>query len=159
MKILDSSPIIAFYSELNKPELLHKFIELGDELKIPKSVFQEIEKGKTSTQLKLSIKERKIEVLEPLPEKEILSFKNRHPYLGKGEIEVILYGIKFNSKGIKYCCIIDDRKASKIAEKYKIIFTGVIGLIELLAEKKVISEEYKTEIMNQLRSSTFRMKK
>lgn len=159
MIILDASSIIAFYSELNKPELLHKFIELGNELKIPKSVFQEITKEKTLNQLNLSIKERKIEILEPLPEEEILNFKNRHSYLGKAEIEVILYGIKFNLKKIKYCCVIDDKEARKVAGKYKIIFTGVIGLIELLAKKKIISEEYKTEIISQLRSSTFRLPK
>jgi len=38
MKILDSSPVIAFYTELNEPDMLHKFIELGYELRIPRSV-------------------------------------------------------------------------------------------------------------------------
>jgi hypothetical protein len=55
MKIFDSSPIIAFYSELNDPDLLHKFAELGYGLSIPKSVFNEIETGKTSDKLKSSI--------------------------------------------------------------------------------------------------------
>jgi hypothetical protein len=55
MKILDSSPVIAFYTELNEPDMLHKFIELGYELRIPRSVFKEIENGRTSEPLKSNI--------------------------------------------------------------------------------------------------------
>jgi len=63
MKILDSSPVIAFYTELNEPDMLHKFIELGYELRIPRSVFKEIENGRTSEPLKSNIAHGNIEIL------------------------------------------------------------------------------------------------
>ncbi|MBC2697267.1 MAG: hypothetical protein HF976_14180 [ANME-2 cluster archaeon] len=86
MKILDSSPVIAFYTELNEPDMLHKFIELGYELSIPRSVFKEIENGRTSEPLKSNIAHGNIEIMASLPEEDIFHFKNRYPYLGYGEI-------------------------------------------------------------------------
>ena len=159
MKILDSSPIIAFYSELDEPDMLHKFAELGYELRIPRSVFKEIETGKTSDILKLNIKHGKIEIIASLPEEEILHFKNRYPYLGNGEIEVILWWLKLESFFNKNYCIIDDKKARKIAEKHNVVFTGTIGLIDLLLKKQAINKDKRDELINKLSASRFRMKK
>lgn len=75
MKILDSSPVIAFYSELDNPDLLHKFIKLGYELRIPKGVFGELENGRTSEKFKTSISEGKIKILADLPSEETLQPK------------------------------------------------------------------------------------
>ena len=158
MKIFDSSPIIAFYSELDDPDLLHKFAELGYGLSIPKSVFNEIETGKTSDKLKSSIACGKIKVLPSLPEEEILRFKNRYPYLGNGEIEVILWWLKLKSAVNKNYCIIDDKKARKVAEKYKVVFTGTIGLIDLLFKKQVIAHDGREALLKKLEGSRFRMK-
>lgn len=77
MKILDSSPVIAFYSELDNPDLLYKFINLGYELRIPKGVFGELENGRTSEKLKSSISEGKIKILEDLPSEETLHFQKQ----------------------------------------------------------------------------------
>ena len=145
MKILDSSPVIAFYTELNEPDMLHKFIELGYELRIPESVFKEIENGRTSDTLKSNIANGNIEIIASLPEKEILHFKNRYPYLGKGEIEVILLWLKLKTSVDKNFCIIDDKKARKIAEKHNVVFTGTIGLIELLLKKQAINKDKREE--------------
>jgi len=148
MKILDSSPVIAFYTELNEPDMLHKFIELGYELRIPRSVFKEIENGRTSEPLKSNIAHGNIEIMASLPEEDIFHFKNRYPYLGYGEIEVILWWLK-----------LDDKKARKIAEKHNVVFTGTIGLIELLLKKQAINKDKREELINKLSSSRFRMKK
>jgi len=158
MKILDSSPVIAFYSELDNPDLLHKFIKLGYELRIPKGVFGELENGRTSEKLKTSISEGKIKILEDLPSVETLHFKNRHPYLGIGEIEVILWWLKLRSDANNNYCIIDDRKARKVAEKYQVVFTGTIGLIDLLQKKQAITQDERTETINKLSVSGFRIK-
>ena len=159
MKILDSSPVIAFYTELDEPEILHKFTELGYELKIPRSVLKEIENGRTSDPLKSNIANGNIEILASLPEEDIFHFKNRYPYLGYGEIEVILWWLKLESSIDKNYCIIDDKKARLIAEKYNVVFTGTIGLIELLLKKQAITKDKRDELINKLSSSRFRMMK
>ncbi len=158
MKILDSSPVIAFYSELNNPDLLHKFVELGYELRIPKAVFSELENGRTSEKLKSSIAKGKIKILDDFSSEEALHFKNRHPYLGKGEIEVILWWLKLKSDANKHYCILDDKKARKVAGKYQVVFTGTIGLIELLHKKQAITQSERTEFINKLSISGFRIK-
>jgi predicted nucleic acid-binding protein len=159
MKILDSSPVIAFYTELNEPDMLHKFIELGYELRIPESVFKEIENGRTSDTLKSNIANGNIEIIASLPEKEILHFKNRYPYLGNGEIEVILLWLKLESSIDKNYCIIDDKKARKVAEKHNVVFTGTIGLINMLLKKQAINKDKREKLINKLSSSRFRMNK
>ncbi|MCG7848353.1 MAG: hypothetical protein MIO93_04140 [ANME-2 cluster archaeon] len=159
MKILDSSPVIAFYTELDEPEILHKFIELGYELKIPRSVLKEIENGRTSDPLKSNMANGNIEILASLPEIDIFHFKNRYPYLGNGEIEVILWWLKLDSSVDKNYCIIDDKKARQIAEKHNVVFTGTIGLIELLLKKQAITKDKRDKLLNKLSSSRFRMNK
>ena len=159
MKILDSSPVIAFYTELDEPDMLHKFIELGYELRIPKSVFKEIENGRTSDTLKSNIAHGNIEIMASLPEKEILHFKNRYPYLGNGEIEVILLWLKLKTSIDKNYCIIDDKKARKVAEKHNVVFTGTVGLIDLLLKKQAINKDKRKELINKLSSSRFRINK
>lgn len=158
MKILDSSPIIAFYSELNNPDLLYMFITLGYELRMPKGVFSELEIGRTAEKLKSSIREGKIKILDDLAEGDILFFKNRYPYLGIGEIEVILWWLKLKSDSNKHYCIIDDKKARKVAGKYQVVFTGTIGLIDLLLKKQVITQNERTEFIKKLSVSGFRIK-
>lgn len=158
MKILDSSPVVAFYSELNNPDLLHKFIMLGYELRIPKGVFGELEIGRTSEKLKSSIREGKIKILDDLTEGDISYFKNRHPYLGKGEIEVILWWLKLKSDDNKQFCVIDDKRARKVAVKYQVVFTGTIGLIDLLLKKQAISQDERKEFIEKLSVSGFRIK-
>lgn len=159
MKILDSSPVIAFYTELNEPDMLHKFIELGYELRIPESVFKEIENGRTSDTLKSNIANGNIEIIASLPEKEILHFKNRYPYLGNGEIEVILLWLKLKTSVDKNFCIIDDKKARTVAEKHNVVFTGTIGLINMLLKKQAINKDKREKLINKLSSSRFRMNK
>lgn len=158
MKILDSSPIIAFYSELNNPDILHKFKQLGYELRIPKSVFKEIEKGKTSDKLKSNISCGNIKIMASLPEEEIIHFNKKYPYLGNGEIEVILWWLKLKRSINKNYCIIDDRRARKVAEKYNVVFTGTIGLINLLFKKQAIDNNKRDKLINKLHSSRFRIK-
>lgn len=158
MKIIDSSPIIAFYSELRNPDLLHKFIELGYDLRIPKGVFIELENGRNSEILKSSIVDGKIKILADLSSEETLHFKNRHPYLGKGEIEVILWWLKLKSEANKNYCILDDKKARKVAGKYNLVFTGTIGLIDMLHKKQAITQNERMEFINKLSVSGFRIK-
>ena len=160
MKILDSSPIIAFYTELDNPNILHKFSELGYELRIPQSVFVEIKKGKTFDKLKANVTSGKLKMLDHLPEEDILRFKNRYPYLGYGEIEVILWWLHLNSTtNDKNYCIIDDRRARKVAEKFNVVLTGTIGLIDILFKKEVITQNEREELIENLAGSGFRMKK
>nr|MDO8079349.1 hypothetical protein [Candidatus Freyarchaeota archaeon] len=155
--VLDSSVIIAFYTELNKPELLKNLINLGHELIIPSSVLEEIKRGRTITKLQPDINNQKLTV-QAKQESEITNLNKRYPSLGKGEIEVILWGLYYDGSGEQYLCVIDDKQARHVAEKNKIRITGTIGLIKTLSDVRLISEEEKENLVNQLTNSGFRLK-
>jgi predicted nucleic acid-binding protein len=70
-----------------------------------------------------------------------------------------LWWLKLESSVDKNYCIIDDKKARNIAEKHNVVFTGTIGLIELLLKKQAINKDKRNELINKLSSSRFRMKK
>lgn len=159
MKILDTSVIVAFYKELDEPTMLHNFNKLGYELYIPNCVFHELLKGEScSSKIEYYVTNGTIKVLDDMPKDEIDKFRRKHPYLGLGEIEVMLCYIKYKLNKIKCYCILDDKRARKTAEKYGIVFTGTIGLINMLFEKEVISNKEKDKLLKKLINSTFRIK-
>ncbi len=159
MKILDTSVIVAFYKELDDPSILHNFNKLGYQLYIPNCVFQEALKGESCfSKIKYYVANGTIKVLDDIPKDDIDKFRRKHPYLGLGEIEVMLCYIKYKLDKIKCYCILDDKRARKTAEKYGIVFTGTIGLINILHEKGAISDKEKDELLKKLINSTFRIK-
>jgi predicted nucleic acid-binding protein len=155
--VLDSSVIIAFYTELNKPELMQSLINLGHELIIPLSVLEEIKKGQTITRLQPDVNNQKITIRSKL-ESEINRLNRRYPSLHKGEIEVILWGLSYNNSGEQYLCIIDDKQARQVALKNKIKITGTIGLLKMLSDAGLISESERENLVKQLTGLGFRLK-
>ncbi len=158
--ILDASPIIAFYSEneLNEPELLHTLTEHNYQLVIPQAVFGEIERGQKPTRFKLleAIKENKIALNTDISEEETKKFRNRHPRLHDGEVQVLLLGLKMDSESKSYWCLIDEGSARKIAMQNNLKLKGSKGLIFLLNDLGIITHEKKENLLNRLNHCNFR---
>ena len=149
MKIVDSSVIIAFYSELGMPEMLH----MHDGLHVPTNVVGEITKDETVEILDRKIKDGSMNVFEPENEEDIQRLRDRFPYLGDGELEVILCAMKLRGKGTDCCCVIDDKRARKVAERYDIKCIGTKDLIDDLLQRDDIDTETKSTIRNNLRGT------
>jgi len=157
--VIDTSVIIAFCTECKRPELLYYLKEKNNELYMPNAVSDEIKETDITYKLLYDLKTKKIiKNINTLDKNDILEFKNKHPYLNNGEIEVILWGIKLKNKGVRYCCVIDDGKARKIAQLYKIKFTGTLGLLNKMVDLEILSSEEKNKIINKLKDAGFRIK-
>src|SRR3989344_3130349 len=155
MKLFDSSPVIAILGNLNDVSIINKLIKLGYSLYVPDGVVKEIlnepEKGNL-----MSLLGHKIINLNDLDEQSIQKFRDRYPQLGKGEVEVILFGQIFLGENKKFYCIIDDQIARKCAEQKGLKCTGTIGLLLKLNEKGVIGKEELNENFKTLENKGFR---
>ncbi len=161
MLVIDASPIIAFYSEMKVPELLHKLVEFDNCLVIPIAVSNEIKKGRdkhnTFFILETAKKDGYIEIYENFSTDEILTFQHRYPNLNDGEIQVLILGNKFKNEGEEYCCVIDESPATKVAKKLSIFRKGTLGLLDILDEIGIINKVEKTKLLNRLEKSRFRI--
>ena len=126
---------------------------MHDGLYVPRSVVSEITKGKTVEILDQKIKDGSIKILEPESQEDIQRLKDRFPYLGNGEIEVILCGMKMKDAGTDCCCVIDDKRARKVAERYDIDCMGTRGLIEDLLQREDMDTETRNMIRTKLRGT------
>ena len=116
--IINASVLIAFYTELQKPELLKCLINYGYELLIPEEVMRELEKDANYDKISKDCSEGLFKRLDPVPEKELKELKSRFIGLHGGELGVIWWGIKFRDEGISNVkCVLDDDKARKKARK------------------------------------------
>jgi len=157
--LLDTSVIIAFCTECKRPYLFEKLIENHFDLFVPIGVANEIKQSdKTYPEFKELLHKKTIVILEKLDENEVKTLNNKHPYLNRGEIEVILQGLKAKKKNIQYYCVIDDRRARKVAQDYGLNLMGTIGLLENLYRGNVISSSEQTSIVHDLKTSGFRIK-
>jgi predicted nucleic acid-binding protein len=158
--VLDASAIIAFYSEICKPQILHELTEKGHVLIVPTAVVTEISKGRKSTwsTLEKAIEEKKITVETDFSQTELQLVRNRYPNLHDGEIQVLIVGIKLKKKAAEYKCIIDESPARKIAKRNQIAITGTYGLLDVLNDLGVIEERQKENFLNKLEHSKFRLK-
>lgn len=86
--ILDSSVLIAFYTELGRPELLHLLKDFGYDLLIPRGVFREVSLDPSFDRIQNDIRD-KLVLLNELTGREIGELKSRYISLGLGELEVI----------------------------------------------------------------------
>lgn len=157
---MDASSIIAFYSEINEPSLLHKLVEFGYDIIVPIAVVEEIRKGRKPTLsiLNKAIEERKIVVHKRFSVSEISNFGKRYPNLDEGEIQVLILGLKLKREGKENFCVLDEGPATKIAKKKGIAKKGTIGLLDLLSELGIIDKNRKENLLNELKQSTFRIK-
>ncbi|MDI6737647.1 MAG: hypothetical protein QME12_03965 [Nanoarchaeota archaeon] len=156
MKVFDSSPLIAILGDLASPDLIICLASLGCRLYVPAGVVAEIEREPQKSSLRGLIGNNKIIQLAPIAQFELQKFIDRHPQLGKGESEVILWGLRWQQEGKKCYCIIDERAARRIAEKLRLKCTGTIGLLEKLRQSKLITNERFTGCIKTLQACGFR---
>jgi predicted nucleic acid-binding protein len=157
--LLDTSVIIAFCTECKRPYLFEKLTENHFDLFVPIGVANEIKQSdKSYSEFQKLLHKKTIVILEKLDENEIKTLNNKHPYLDRGENEVILQGLKAKKKNIQYNCVIDDRRARKVAQDYGLNLIGTIGLLENMHRGNIISSSELASIIHDLKSSGFWIK-
>lgn len=154
--ILDTTVLVAFYTELQRPELLKSLRDFGYELIIPRAVYDELKLDRNFKQIECDVENGAISVLEKVPESELMLLKFRFPSLHDGELEVIWWGRKFHSGGKNYFCILDDKTARKSANKSGLRIKGTIGILDLLNDLEIITKEQKKELCLTLADLGFR---
>jgi predicted nucleic acid-binding protein len=157
LKIFDSSSIILFFKEANKPLFLYRWILSGYSLKIPQEVFNEIQHEALTISSFQKQNSGQISIIEPFPLENKERLQNLYPNLGPGEIETIALGIKYQTEKKRYYCILDDSNARKAAKFEKIIFTGSIGLLIRMYQKNLMSKDELKEMYLLIKNSKFRI--
>ena len=161
MLFLDASCLIAFYSnnEMDSPFLLHKLVDCGYELVVPKKVYEEIDKGKKNTIniLNNAIKTGVIRVDPNGSNEQVNKLKNRFPKLDDGEIQVIFLGDISKKNNDKYRCVIDEGPGRNIAKRMGLCLIGTLGILKLLSEHDVLNEEKRQILYKRLQKSNFRL--
>ena len=156
--ILDASPIIAFFDELEMPDILLLTCRLGYELLVPFHVQRfDIVKEPSKTMLAKCIKDGVISTLPPLDPARVEDFMNAHPSLGAGESEVILHAIDLRTAEIDVVCVLDERTARRAANQLGLPLVGTIGLISALSKANLIDVFKAGQLKNRLEDSKFRI--
>lgn len=158
MRIIDSSPIIAILGNLDNPELLRLFTSLGYKLYISPLVYGEIKKDPEKSNLGAMLKEGIINLLEPINPNKLQVFRNSYPQLGDGELETILIALTYRNQGKKFCCIIDDKNARRIAEELGLKCNGTCGILNELLDYKLITPQEFSSLLSTLKAKGFRYK-
>jgi len=158
MKVFDSSPIIAILGNIANPELLICFVSLGYSLYAPKKVIEEVTKEPSKQNLQKLLKSENISELEAISDEETKKFRDRYPRLGKGESELILWGLRWKKENKKFCCIIDDSMAKKTAERFGLRCNGTIGLLNKLNDRGLIDHAKLNSYFKILEMCGFRYK-
>ena len=154
--ILDTSVLIAFYTELRMEHLLLSLRKHGFEILVPEYILREEMKSDLD-RLHKAVRNNEIDTLSQAPNEDIQTLKDRFPSLNRGELEVMWWGMHFKKCNETYSAVIDDGKARKCAQKLKIEMTGTLGLIEILNDLEILSKKEKAIICRTLRSKGFRM--
>lgn len=154
--ILDTSVLIAFYTELRMEHLLLSLRKHGFEILVPEYILREEMKSDLD-RLHKAVRDNEIDTLSQAPNEDIQTLKDRFPSLNRGELEVMWWGMHFKKCNETYSAVIDDGKARRCAQKLKIEITGTLGLIEILNDLEILSKKEKAIICRTLRSKGFRM--
>jgi len=159
--VLDASVIIAFYSEMQKPELLHALTNYSYRLIAPIAVVNEISRGRKPTWslLRKALEEGKIKVEKKFSSSEVQALRRKHPNLHEGEIQVLILGREFKKQKCEYTCVFDEGPATKIAIRHHILRIGTLGLLDKLNDLGIINMKEKEKLLNVLDHSKFRFKR
>lgn len=160
MKILDSTTIIAIFSEINCPDLINKILQLKHDLIIPSHVANEelLDKG-TFESVQKFVATKQIRISELNTRTEVEDFQKSHPGLGLGECDTMLTYQKLNDGTENVYCILDDGLARSKAESLSIEFTGLLGLLKIMSERDIMTKDDANDVVEMLRQSNFRIPK
>ncbi len=156
MKIFDSSFLIAIISDINCEQLIENLIKLKHELVIPYSVCHEVIFGNGGKSLQKMIEKGYFCVIQLNTIEELENLQTSYPYLGFGELDTMITYEKLKTNAY---CILDDKLARKIAKVRSLPFTGTLGLLKLMKERSVVSNDEYLKILKELTISGFRMPK
>jgi hypothetical protein len=141
---------------MNVPELLSKATTLGHVILVTPAVYMEI-KGDNFQLLQHAISQDSIKLCPKISRERSIEIKSRNPALSNGEIEVIVLGLYLKSKDIDHLCVLDDKKARKVADGYGLRVIGTIGLLEYYEKEGLITSTEKEDLIKVLKNSTFRL--
>ena len=158
MIIFDASPLIAIFNSIRRPDVFEDILKLDNNLVITEYVFLELRDPYTRANIEKLLDENKIKLLKKSTLDEIQKFYTKAMRIQDGETDMILTYQKLERYQNNICCIIDDRKARKAA-LLDIKYTGLLGLLQKLVDKKIKSRDKVNEIIELLDRSSFRMPK
>ena len=158
MKILDATTVIAICNEINCPELIEKIALLGHDLTIPLYIVEsELLDNNTRKITERYVQHNTIQILKKNTVEEVRELQKDFPGLGLGECDSMLAYQKLREDGEKVYCILDDGKAREKATELKIEFTGLVGLLQMLKQKNVMSHDEIDKVVKLLKDSNFRL--
>ncbi|MEE9115530.1 MAG: hypothetical protein V3U09_01375 [Thermoplasmata archaeon] len=158
--ILDASTIIAFFDELQDAAKLLLLRGLDCELLVPDYVYrEEILREPSIGVLNKCIHDGSISILSPVDSTYVEDFQRQHPALDRGESEVILNALIFQSSGEKVLCVLDEGPGRRVAKKLEIHTKGTLGVIAMLRKADLIDEVERNRLLDKLEASTFRVDK
>ncbi len=148
MKIVSNASPLIFLAKIEKIELLEKY-----EIKIPKQVYEEINKG-------AKIGKEDVQKIESLingkiikVEETIINTEIEKQNIGKGEKAVISLAIKDKTNIV----LLDERKARRIAKFYKLKPKGTIGILISAWKTAQISKKELKELIQKLVKEGYRI--
>jgi predicted nucleic acid-binding protein len=127
--------------------------KLGYSIILPKSVWTEFRNNPFGEQ---EFKSRQIKIITS-EQNELEHLKNRHPSLGKGELEAIII-----AKDARYgncIAILDDKKARNVACNLQVKHHGLLWLIEHCCKNNMLKLETALSLLDRIESSNFRVEK
>ena len=137
--------------------IVEKIAMLGHDLAIPSYVMEHELVDKTTLKItKEYVRQGKIWVLRMNTADEIRRFRIDVYRLGPGECDLILTYRKLLNAGERTCCILDDLGARRKAAKMGIGFTGLIGLLQMIKKRNLMSHDEIDKIVGDLKNSNFR---
>lgn len=154
--ISDSSPIIAFFEELDSYATLLLLKDLGYELSVPQAVREEITKDPGATLLAQCISDGDVVLLQPLEPRDIRGFQLSHPVLDDGETAVILHALEIG-RTEDVVSLLDEGPARRVAQGLGLRVTGTVGVLNLLRDANLISEAEDRTLRQRLGASSFRV--
>lgn len=157
MRILDSSVIILYLNDIDGRQYFTLLSQNNCPLHVPTSVYDEILDNDQISKLDSLISQNVISKMASNDPKSEKALKTRFPNLGNGEINVLHWGLKLKDSDVQYYCVIDEKIGRRAAQKLQLPLTGSIGLLKILKDKKLLSNEQLKSIVADIKKSPFRV--
>lgn len=156
--VLDTSVIIAFFTEIDDGEFLRALTRKDFEIYVTEGVIAEVDREPAFSRLKQAIRDGWIKN-KSVEKHEFESFKNANPMLDYAEVEVLICCLGLKSRNEEYRCVLDEGAGRKIADSLHLSKTGTLGLLKIMNDIKIIDGECMKKLLNKLGQSTFRLRR